>query len=645
MADYAEQPRPPTIFLSYARVDRERIDQLADILRNAGFQVWWDALIEGGAAFARSIESALDSADVVVVAWSQASIGSDWVRDEAAHGRDGGRFVPISLDGTPPPLGFRQYQSIDFARWKGDAAANEVQRLLAAIAALMGGKPIDRVAPPARTTAPPRFWQRRAVLAGGAALGVAALGGGLIAWRSLAAGTPDSIAVLPFANLSGDPSQSYFVDGLSEELRAQLAETGHFQVAARTSSNLFRDPHADAVATAARLGVAYLLDGSVRREGSALRIISELVEGRSGLSKWTQSYDRSVADIFAIQSEIATTVTRAVIGEVDPAAQAALRQTPGTSNVTAYEAYLKGVEQDNLDGGIATDRAAIAGYDAAIAADPQYAQAFASRSATLIDIGANHAAAATQKTYYAQAQADAARAVALAPGLAAAQLAAGRIFYEIDLDFARARPFYEKAFALGQHDADIIELFAYFSAKSGRIKPALDAIERAIMLDPLNSLMFRAKGKILLAAGRYDDAIAQLRQAIAMNPGIANTSGAIGDAQLLLGRNAQALAAYQAETGEEVRLAGIAMVQRKLGNATAADAAFKTLTTQFGDLALYQQAQVLAQWGQADAALATLEKAYATRDSGVTWLRVDPLLTPLRNKPRYAALLHDIGLA
>jgi tetratricopeptide (TPR) repeat protein len=370
-----------------------------------------------------------------------------------------------------------------------------------------------------------------------------------------------------------------------------------------------------------------------------------LIDGHSGLSKRTLSFDRSVSDIFAIQTEIATTVTRAVIGEVDPAAQAALRQTPGTTNVTAYEAYLKGVEQDSLDAGLATDRAAIAAFDTAIAADPQYAQAFAARSSTLVDIGTNYAALDAQKTYYTQALADAQRAVALAPSLAAAQLAQGRIYYEVDLDFARARPFYEKAFALGQHDADIIELFAYFSAKSGRIKPALDAIEHAIMLDPLNPLMVRARGKILLAAGRYRDAIPQLRQAIAMNPAITNTSSAIGDAWLMLGRFAAALQAYQAEPKASGRLAGIAIAQRKLNNAPAADASFQALLAQLGDRALYQQAQVLAQWGEREAALAALEKAYATSDSGVTWLRVDPLLTPLRSAPRYGALLHRIGLA
>ena len=130
-----------TVFLSYARADRARIAPLARALEAQGLKVWWDALIAGGAAFARTIEAALEDADVIVVGWSQASVASDWVRDEAAHGRDRGRFVPISLDGTPPPLGFRQYHFIDFTRWNGADDAPELRQLLSAIRSAAAAAP------------------------------------------------------------------------------------------------------------------------------------------------------------------------------------------------------------------------------------------------------------------------------------------------------------------------------------------------------------------------------------------------------------------------------------------------------------------------------------------------------------------------
>ena len=133
----------PTVFLSYARPDQEQAARLAKALEARGFDVWWDTLIEGGAAFAESIESALDGSDAVIVAWSRASVGSDWVRDEAAKGRDQRKLIPVSLDGAEPPLGFRQYQSINLSRWQGDPASAEISALARSIHAAAGaaGRP------------------------------------------------------------------------------------------------------------------------------------------------------------------------------------------------------------------------------------------------------------------------------------------------------------------------------------------------------------------------------------------------------------------------------------------------------------------------------------------------------------------------
>jgi hypothetical protein len=160
-----------TIFLSYARADRQRAEKLAHALDLAGFEVWWDALIEGGAAFANSIREALDAADAVIVLWSRSSIDSDWVRDEAAQGRDRRRLVPLSLDGSEPPLGFRQYHAIDLRKWRGKADAPEMVMVARAIAAATG-----QPRPSVRSSAKPI--SRRSVLWIGSGAAAVVVGGG-----------------------------------------------------------------------------------------------------------------------------------------------------------------------------------------------------------------------------------------------------------------------------------------------------------------------------------------------------------------------------------------------------------------------------------------------------------------------------------
>jgi hypothetical protein len=209
----------PTIFLSYAHADAKRAQQLAAALSARGYTVWWDALIEGGAQFAKSIRQALEAADAVVVLWSESSIESDWVCDEAAQGRDRRRLVPLSLDGTLPPLGFRQYQTIDLSGWRGKADASPIQALQRALSGVIGQVPSE--AKSQRRAAPAGVDRRRAMLMAGGAGAALLAGGALFAWRDDLFGPgagERTIAVLPFRNLSGDGAQAYLSDGFTERL-------------------------------------------------------------------------------------------------------------------------------------------------------------------------------------------------------------------------------------------------------------------------------------------------------------------------------------------------------------------------------------------------------------------------------------------
>ena len=639
----------PTVFLSYARADQARAAQLAKALEARGFDVWWDALIEGGAAFAQRIETALDDADAVIVAWSRTSVASDWVLDEASRGRDERKLVPVSLDGTVPPIGFRQYQSVDLSRWQGDFEAHEITGVSRAIRAAAG---LEAHAPHMHA---PRMGtvkaSRRGILVAAAGATVAGVAG-LFAWRAgyLGGRTPasgNSVAVLPFVNLSGDPGQDYFSDGLSEELRATLARNLKLRVMAQASCARFRDRKEDVPTIAGKLRVAFLLDGTVRRSGNILRITADLIEGATGFSRWSQTFDRVVQDVFAIQTEIASTVANALIARVTdseaPAGTASLLAPGSTRSVAAYDAYLRGRALYDLSADETSERAALAQFDAAIAADPGYAAAHAARARSLTAIANQYGDVAELRGLYDAAIAAANRAIVLAPDDAEAYSTLGFTLFQGRLDARAARKPFERSRELGSGEATVMARYAQYSARIGRDSVAAEAIGRALMLDPLNPLIHRAAGSIAYAARDFAASIPHAERALAMNARMSRAHAAIGDALLQLGRFADARAEYALEPVEDFRLAGEAIVGHRLGDLAAARAAQARLVKDLGDRVLYQQAQIHAQWGERDAAIGKLEQARRIGDSGLVYLRNDPLLDPLRDMPRFAGLLESIG--
>jgi TolB-like protein/Tfp pilus assembly protein PilF len=639
MADQPSEPiKGTTLFLSYSRADERRARKLAAVLQAQGYEVWWDGLIEGGATYAQSIATALDMADAIIVLWSAHSIESDWVRDEASRGRERHRLIPLSLDGCAPPLGFGQYQVINLAHWHGRANSPEISAIERAIATVTQ----QAVSPSGRHTET----TRRGLLAGGAAAaGLAVAGGGAwFAWdRGLfgnGAETPLSIAVLPFRNLSGDAAQNYFSDGLTDEIRVALTRISALNVLAGTSSATASEQDSDPRAIARALDVGYLLGGSIQRSGDEVRIATDLTDGRTGFSRWSQSFDRKLTDIFAVQSDIARTVAQAMSVQVatsDPA-------PGGTGSVEAYEDYLRGRALYGLAKDEATDRAALADFDAAIAADPKFALARAARSRSLASLAGEYAKASELKPMYDQAIAEARRAIDLAPNLPEAHLAMAYDLFAGRLDIAAARPFYDRAYALGRGNAEVALLFALYCSRAGRAAEATAAVSRAVALDPLNPRAFRAQGSVAYAARRYADALPPLRHALQLNPKMTFAHSLAGSALLGLGRVEEARKEFAAEPGEEFRQSGLAIAEHRLGNDGAAKQAFAELVSKVGDSALYQQAQVLAQWGRTDDALATLVRARGVGDSGLTYAATDQLLDPLRKDPRFIRFVNDLHL-
>jgi TolB-like protein/Tfp pilus assembly protein PilF len=638
---------PYSVFVSYAHEDGARAQDVIAGLEQAGLRVWWDGLIVAGALFAASTEQALEAASVVVVLWSRSSVSSHWVRDEATRGRDRQCLVPVSLDGSEPPLGFRQHLFIDLSSWKGRPDAPQFRALLQAIGALHGAPPAHPAMPrPGR--APARV-NRRTLLAGGAAFAIAALGGGgWYAWRrATRERAANGVAVLPFVNVSGDPAQTYFADGMAAEVRAALSRTRFLRVIAQVSSEAFRDAHMDALAIADALGVAFLLEGNVRRSGGTFRITTELIDGRTGFSRWGQTFDRPIDNVFEVQSEIARSVVEALAAEVrlavQPVGSSSQPSPGGTTNVAAYDAYLLGMvlykRSENED----SERQALAAFDAAIDADPKFAAAHAARARTLVALANDYVDAAHTRDTKDAAQRAAETAVAIAPNSADAQSTLAIVLFQGRLDVRGARRPYELAYRLGAGDGPVVARYALYAAQTGRAAEAGPAMAHALELDPINPLMHSAMASTMYVARRYADALSPANRALVLNPKLSDIHATIGEALLALGRLGKARDAFVAEPNELLRLPGLAIVAHKLGDARAADAALASLRTDLGDSGLYQQAQVLAQFGRIDAAIDVLTHARSLDDSGLTLARIDPLLDPLRSRPEFTALLRQLG--
>lgn len=333
-----------SVFLSYSREDRSCAEALARFLEGSGHEVWWDRRVGAGAQFAAEIEHALERADAVVVLWSDHAAKSPWVRDEAAIGRDTGRIVPLTLDGSLPPIGFRQFQSLDFAGWKGSKRDRRLPALLDAIDQLSKGR-ADAAAstdtPAAGHSAhrehrPARHW-----LAGGIAVAViaVAVGGGFYFLRSPQADESSAVVVLPFADLSPTHDKAYLAQGISEQILSALATVPRLRVIGRTSAlALGSDP--DPQKLRSKLGVTDLVEGSARTLGDQLRVDVRLIRTSDGSEIWSHEYRGKLAQIFDVQDDIANSVAARLNLAAAPQSQSAA--APSQQSVGAYEMYLAG---------------------------------------------------------------------------------------------------------------------------------------------------------------------------------------------------------------------------------------------------------------------------------------------------------------
>lgn len=453
-----------------------------------------------------------------------------------------------------------------------------------------------------------------------------------------------SVAVLPFINMSGDPANEYFSDGLAEELLNVLAKISSLKVAARTSSFHFKGQTGDIADIARRLGVASILEGSVRQSRSRVRITAQLINAADGYHLWSETYDRELDDIFAVQDEIASSVAAALkvklLSEEDTQLNAG-----GTSNTRAYQAYLLGSHY-RMRG--SSDEAAlqkaVSAFNEAIELDPGYAQAYAGLAVTWDQLATNSFVGF--KEGIDNATAAASRAIALAPDLADAHMSLGRVLLHYRLDQLGARKAITTALRLNPGNAEVQIEYARISSYFGDVEASVAAARKALELDPVSLFAHHFLGHVLYFGRRYDEAIPIFRDVLNLDPQYPRPRYTLGMCLYMKGEVAAALKEVENEPLSWMRNSGSAIVLHRLGRTAEAQAYLERLVREDDEeYAIYQQGQIHAQWGNRDRALECLKRARDLNDPGVSQILVDPLLDPIRDQAGFIQLAAEMGFA
>ncbi len=442
-----------------------------------------------------------------------------------------------------------------------------------------------------------------------------------------------SIAVLPLLNESGDPRDEYFSDGLSEELIAALAQISDLKVIGRSSSFRFKERKEEPKTIGEKLGVATLLEGTVRKQGDRVRIVAELINAADGIELWTRTFDRELKDIFAVQQEIAKAVAESLrvtlLGAEEKSTQMA------TNSVEAHNAYLQ-AHFHRQRGNVEDYRKAITYFDSAVELDPNYALAYAERSETWTLIGD---LTGQRPTAYPKARSDAEKAVAIAPSLAEAHAALGWVRAFAEWKFAEGLSELQRAKDLAPANPTANDLLARVIVYTGRMEEAERQARQAVELDPLSASTQFQLGRVLFYAGKLDEADAAGRKMAELQPSAASSHRWQVLVAVQRGDGEAALREARLEPDENFRPFELALAQYVGGGRRASDAALNDLIANSRDSLAYQVAEVYAIRHEIDKAFEWLQIAFDNHDGGMPSLLVDPLLRELRNDPRYKTLV------
>ena len=475
--------------------------------------------------------------------------------------------------------------------------------------------------------------------------------------ESNAAPNEKSVAVLAFANLSDDKGSEYFSDGISEELLTVLQKIPGLHVAARTSAFSFKGKNATAQEIGQKLGVAHLVEGSVRKAGDVVRIAARLTQTNTGEQQWSENYTRNLKDVFAVQTELAQTIVGQLSGQLtngtsDPAAKAAIQaevqaaEKGGTKNVEAHESYLQGRFYENRHSEKSA-REALAAYQHAVELDPRFARAWAgvARTHTWIAGFVTEGGQKAFDAHLASARDAVAQALTIEPELPDALYARAWLETNFDFNWSAATQTVSKVMALAPADPNVLIAAANLETSRGNTDRAIEIYRKAVELDPVN-----AQSRSFLAFGlantrRFAEAQAEYARVTELNSSAPWAHAGLGLSYLLQNKFEEAATEAQADAGEWARLLIVSCARWAQKRVPESDAALNELIKNEAETAAFQVAEAYAYRGDKDKAFEWLERARRQRDPGLGNLLKDPLLENLRNDPRWNAFLHKMGLA
>ena len=571
------------IFISYSREDQVVARLYAETLEAEGFSVWWDAALRSGEAFDEAIEAALRAAKAVVVLWSPRSVGSRWVRAEATLADRNKTLAPVIIEPCERPIMFELTQTIDLSHWRGAADDRAWLSLVEEVRRFVGLRDTPELAV------------------------------GAAAPQKPSDGRP-SILVLPMINMSGDPEQEYFSDGVSEDIITDLGRVSALSVVSRATAFSYKGKTVAPGQLAAGLGITHILEGSVRKSGSRVRITAQLLDAARDTQVWGERFDRTLDDIFAIQDEISQAIVGALKLKLAPAEKQAIEQRQ-TASAEAYELYLM-ARQFGRTGSERLKPLIVRICQRAVDLDPNFGQAWAQ----IAIAEAEAYQRVVEGMTYEHALHAAERAVAVSPDLAEAHAAMAEVLLRgPSMDLAAGQPFAETALRLDPDCYDAHLWFGYQSLAQQRWEDSVRHFEIASALDPVAYRpvgmvvqVYRALGDQanLLAAARR--CLARCERLLAIEP---DHGGALGF-----------LVTALAELGDVDR---------------ARDWARRAVLFDPDNTRLhYNLGCGMAELGDAEAACDLLEGIIdKVSASWLLWMDADNSLDLIREHPRFVALM------
>jgi TolB-like protein/Flp pilus assembly protein TadD len=654
----------PAVFISYASQDAAVAAALVEALEQNGIACWIAPRdVKAGALYADAIVRAISSAKAFVLVLSENAIASSHVGKEIERASSKKRpIIALRIDAAPltPALEYflSESQWVEAQAGNIDAACVKLINAIREPAQAARESPVCAAPGTSNGTAHaahPKLRRKGIVLAVGLAVGLAVVAMVLTAlladrfWPAKHTASEQtktdatnvvsdkSIAVLPFTDMSEKKDQEYFADGMAEEILDTLAKVPSLKVIGRTSSFQFKGRNEDLRAIGKGLGVAYVLEGSVRRSVDRVRVTAQLIDTRDGAHLWAETYDRPASDALLMQGEIATSVARSMeigIGADRPQSKRRVE------NDAAYDLYLRGryaAERGDADG-LATG---VTYLRQALDADPSFADAAVALALTYY----NQAFQSLEpSSVFESARHEATSALTLNPKLGLAHAVLGAIHNDYDWDWAAADLEFKQAIALAPNDGRVLTMAADHTVALGQLDAARQMLKQALAYDPLLADAYSELAWTDWCSGRYEESLAAARKVLEIDPTYDWGHDYVGVALLYRGDAAAAIDEFKRENNPMEQATGLALAYHALGRATDSNAALTKLINGGAGNYAYEVAEIYAYRGDRDEALKWLERAYVQKDATLKWIQRDPTMAKLESDPRYKSFLRRMNL-